>query len=351
MPIKNFFSKAKAWFKGPPELPLTHASLSGLAEPGVERALSAVMVSDLLRERRAERRWRMTKRTFFVVMGLCGLAYYAALISRTSALSFSSSTGNFAAVIRVEGEIGANTGASADKIIPALRRAMEDPKAEMVILAIDSGGGAPVEAERIGYVIDQLQAKHEKPVVAAVQGIGASAAYLLALHTDKIYAARFSMVGSIGAVMSSWDVHKAINRFEVRQDVYASGGLKAMLNPFVEQTPEARAKAQSLVDIAGKHFGDELQRMRGSKLQAGVNYTSGAVWGGIEAQQMGLADELATLDEIAGNAGLTLKEYGPGRRTVTPFSFSTEYVRDWIQETLSAGVAAAMYAANTPKFN
>lgn len=32
--------------------------------------------------------------------------------------------------------------------------------------------------------------------------------------------------------------------------------------------------------------------MRGNKLQAGVNYTSGAVWGGIEAQQIGLADEL-----------------------------------------------------------
>jgi protease-4 len=146
-------------------------------------------------------------------------------------------------------------------------------------------------------------------------------------------------------------VHKAINRFDVRQDVYASGGLKAMLNPFVEQPPEARAKAQDLVNIAGKHFGDELQRMRGNKLQAGVNYTSGAVWGGIEAQQIGLADELATLDEIANTADLTLKEYGPGRRTVTPFAFSSEFVKDWIQQTLYDGIAAAMYSMNTPKFN
>ena len=351
MPIKKFFSKAKTWFAGTPEVALTPSSLTGLAEPTVQQALSAVMVSDLLRERRADRRWRMTKRAFFVVMGLCGLAYYMALISRTSALSFSTDTGKFAAVVRVEGEIGSNTAASADKIIPVLRRAMEDPKAELVIISIDSGGGAPVEAERIGDVIDQLQAKHSKPVVAAVQGIGASAAYLLALHTDKIYAARFSMVGSIGAVMSSWDVHKAINRYDVRQDVYASGGLKAMLNPFVEQSPEARAKAQDLVDIAGKHFGTELQRMRGSKLQAGVNYTSGAVWGGIEAQQLGLADELATLDEIANTSGLTLKEYGPGRRTVTPFSFYFDGLSQWVHEAITQSVASALYDARLPRLN
>ena len=57
--------------------------------------------------------------------------------------------------------------------------------------------------------------------------------------------------------------------------------------------------SSALADPVQRDVLDELQRMRGSKLQAGVNYTSGAVWGGIEAQQMGLADELATLDEIA----------------------------------------------------
>ena len=302
------------------------------------------------KERRSERRWRnLFQAMFFGAPVLLGVLYFLFFLSSTGFRW--GPFGNVVGIVRIEGPIGSSERASAENIIPILEKAFGNPNVKGVVLHIDSPGGAPVEAERISTAINALKSKHRKEVVAVINNVGASAAYMIAMHTDKVYASQYSLVGSVGAVLSTWDLHEAIETYKVRQKVFASGPLKAMLNPFVEQTPEARAKAQSLVDIAGKHFGDELQRMRGSKLQAGVNYTSGAVWGGIEAQQMGLADELATLDEIAGNAGLTLKEYGPGRRTVTPFSFSTEYVRDWIQETLSAGVAAAMYAANTPKFN
>jgi protease-4 len=80
-----------------------------------------------------------------------------------------------------------------------------------------------------------LKKKHNKPIYAAIQNVGASAAYMIAMNTDRIYAGRYSLVGSIGAVMSSWDVHKALNKFDIHQDVYASGQLKSMLNPFTNQ--------------------------------------------------------------------------------------------------------------------
>ena len=56
--------------------------------------------------------------------------------------------------------------------------------------SIDSPGGAPLEAERISFVIERLRQEHEKPVYAVIQNVGASAAYMIAVQADKVYAGR-----------------------------------------------------------------------------------------------------------------------------------------------------------------
>ena len=64
---------------------------------------------------------------------------------------------------------------------------------------------APVEAERISTAINGLKAKHRKEVVAVINNLGASAAYMVALNADRIIAAKYSFVGSIGAIMAHRD--------------------------------------------------------------------------------------------------------------------------------------------------
>ena len=59
-----------------------------------------------------------------------------------------------------------------------------NPNVKGVVLHIDSPGGAPVEAERISTAITTLKAKHKKEVVAIINNIGASAAYMIALNAD-----------------------------------------------------------------------------------------------------------------------------------------------------------------------
>jgi protease IV len=117
-------------------------------------------------------------------------------------------------------------------------------------------------------------------VVAVINNMGASAAYMIAIHADKIYAGKHSLVGSIGAIITAWDLHKAIERVDVAQHLYASGQLKALFNPFAPVSQEDDAKAKLLVSQVGATFLDEVKRTRSATLKATVDYGSGEIWGG-----------------------------------------------------------------------
>lgn len=324
--FRSLKQKLRNFYSGSPET----LDIQGLSEPQAQQALSTVMILDLLKERRVERQWRMLRRGFYAAIGLMALSYYAWTYLNIAGFKIDTSKGRAVGVVRIEGTIMSTSLASGDKIVPALKRAFEDERVKIVVLAIDSGGGSPLEAERISYMINALRKKHNKPIYAVIQNLGASAAYMIAMNTDKVYAGRYSLVGSIGAVLSSWDVHKAINRYDIQQKVYASGELKAMLNPFIAPTDAAERKAQDLVNKAGSLFVEELTAKRAGKLKAGLNYASGEIWDGDQALKIGLIDELATIEKIAQDNELIVREYGPALRSFSPFAASvSQMLRDW----------------------
>lgn len=263
------------------------------------------------RERQSERRWRLFfQGLFFAAPLLVGILYFLFFLS-SAGFRWGPFT-DVVGVVRIEGQIAAGTAASADKIIPTLEKAFSHGNVKGVVLAIDSPGGAPVEAERIHNAIASLKTKYNKPVIAVISNLGASAAYMVALHADKIVAGKYSLVGSIGAMMAPWELHRAIGRLDVSQRVYASGKFKAFLNPFTPVTPEADTKARKLVGQMGQTFVNDLKAARGTSLKTGVDYGSGEVWGGLEAKELGLVDAIGTVDDVAASTwGLKTHNFGP----------------------------------------
>jgi protease IV len=260
-------------------------------------------------ERRSERRWR---RLFFGAPLIIGILYFVWFVSATGFRW--GPVSDVVGVVHIDGEIGANTNASAKKIVPLLYKAFESPRVKAVALSIDSPGGAPVESEQIANALDFLKKKHQKPVVSVVRNLGASAAYMIAIHTDEIYAGKYSLVGSIGAIMAPWDLHKAIEKVNVSQRVYASGKMKAFLNPFSEVTPEVDAKAQRLVSELGGTFVSEVKARRGKLLNAGTDYATGEVWSGTDAHKLGLIDGVDTLEQVvAAKWDLKIYDFGPSQ--------------------------------------
>lgn len=262
-------------------------------------------------ERKSEHRWRMIFQSLvFGAPVLFAILYFLFFLNTTGFRwgPFGESVG----VVRIEGTIASNERASADNIVPLLEKAFNNPSVKAVVLSIDSPGGAPVESERIYTAMESLKKKHPKPVVAVISNVGASAAFMVALHADKIVAARYSLVGSIGAIMSPWQLDRAIAKFDVSQRVYASGKLKSFLNPFTPVSPEVDAKAQQIVNQMGAFFLDEVKSRRGDRLKPGVDVASGEVWSGPEAKQLGLIDDVGTLDDYVKTTwGVPAYDFGP----------------------------------------
>lgn len=319
---------------------LVSAVLEIIKEMGAQREALQQEHERAARERRSEHRWRLAfQALFFGSPVLLGILYFLFFLSSAgfNLGPFSDVVG----VVRVEGEISSNKVASADRIVPALESAFSNRRVKAIVLSIDSPGGAPVEAERIATAIATFKKKYDKPCYSVINSLGASAAYMVAMHTDQIVAGKNSIVGSVGAISSQWQLDKALARLEISQRVYASGKLKAFLNPFTPTTPEADLKAKRLVEQVGSGFVRDLRQARGKVLKDGVDFGTGEVWGGEEAKELGLVDSINTIEGlVASKWGLKTYEFGPREAAFGPLSSSIASLLASAFEKLLAGVTA-----------
>ncbi|MES2260617.1 MAG: S49 family peptidase [Pseudomonadota bacterium] len=300
-------------------------------DTGAQQALLVQMCMDLraqqialreeqrlsVKERKSERRWNLAIKTVLILAPIAAGAVFIANSYGFSIGPFSDVVG----VVHIKGEIAQGTLAGAEKVVPALEDAFANPHVKQVVLAIDSPGGAPAEAERITQAISLLRKKYPKPVTAVIGNMGASAAYMTAMHADRIVAGKYSLVGSIGAIIAPWQLDKAIAQFHVSQRVYASGKLKAFLNPFTPVSQESDAKAQQLVSHVGAMFVQELASQRGRHLKRDVDYGTGEVWSGEEARAIGLVDEIGSLESLVrGAPDIKPYNFGPKESSLVRFA-------------------------------
>ena len=157
------------------------------------------LAQDMLRERRSERRWRIFFRLSWLLLALVVIT-----LTVSSPVGSSSKSAPHTALIEVRGEIAADTEASAENLVSALKSAFEDHGAQAVVLRINSPGGSPVQAGIVNDEIHRLKALHNKPVYAVVEEMCASGAYYIAVAADEIYVDKASLVGSIGVLMEGF---------------------------------------------------------------------------------------------------------------------------------------------------
>ncbi len=262
--------------------------------PGWERATLEKLAFASLTEQRLARRWRTFVRlawlTFFV-----GLAWVV----------FNQTEGNqnvttpHTAVVEIKGEIASGAEASAELILSSVRAAFEDDGAKAVVLLINSPGGSPVQAGIINDEIRRLKALHHKPVYAVVEESCASAAYYIAVSADKIYVDKASIVGSIGVLMDGFGFTGLMEKLGIERRLMTAGENKGFLDPFSPQTERQRAYAQTMLDQIHQQFIDAVKNGRGSRLKEDSDTFSGLFWSGQQAIELGLADQLGSVDYVA----------------------------------------------------
>lgn len=276
----------------PPEP--ARSTASSVPEPGWERNTFERLMLASLNEQRAARRWRVGLRLAWLVFFLL-LAW--ALLWRGG--PGGDKTAPHTALVEIKGEISSEVETSAENVVASLRSAFEDTGAQAVVLLINSPGGSPVQAGIINDEILRLREKHKKPVYAVVEESCASAAYYIAVAADRIYVDKASIVGSIGVLMDGFGFTGLIEKLGVERRLITAGEHKGFLDPFRPQSEQERKYVQDMLQQIHGQFIDVVKAGRGKRLKDNPETFSGLFWTGAQAVELGLADQIGSLDFVA----------------------------------------------------
>jgi protease IV len=277
-----------------PEMTAKNSSTDPSSAPGWERATLEKLAFASLAEQKATRRWKTFVR-------LAWLAFFIALVwmALHRGAGTSDASGPHTAVVEIKGEIAAGSDASAEFVNAALKAAFEDEGAKAVVLLINSPGGSPVQAGMMNDEIRRLKAKHKKPVYAVVEETCASAAYYIAVSADKIFVDKASIVGSIGVLMDGFGFTGLMDKLGVERRLLTAGENKGFLDPFSAQSEKQRALAQTMLNQIHQQFIGVVKAGRGTRLKETPEMFSGLFWTGQQSIELGLADQLGTLEYVA----------------------------------------------------
>jgi protease-4 len=204
------------------------------------------------------------------------------------------------ALVELNGVIASGSAASADAIMQGLADAFKDKRTQGIVLRINSPGGSPVQAGHINDEIKRLRAKYpDIPLYAVVEDVCASGGYYVAAAADRIYVNKASMIGSIGVLMNSFGFTGAMEKLGVERRLLAAGQNKGFLDPFSPLNDEQKGHAKQMLAEIHEQFIDEVRQGRGKRLKETPEMFSGLVWVGQKSIEMGLADALGSVEQVA----------------------------------------------------
>ena len=135
----------------------------------------------------------------------------------------------------------------------------------------------------------------EIPLTVCVDKVAASGGYMMACVGDRIVAAPFAIVGSIGVVAAVPNAHKLLQRFGVEYEDVTAGRYKRPVSLLGSITEEGRQKLKEQIDDTHELFKRFVHDMR-PKLDIEAVAT-GEHWYGTRAVELGLVDQLGTSDD------------------------------------------------------
>jgi protease-4 len=164
------------------------------------------------------------------------------------------------------------------------------PNVKALIVNINSAGGTVVGGEQLFAALRRV-AEH-KPVVAVMGELAASAAYMIALGADRIFANPGTVTGSIGVIMQSADLTGLLDKLGIEPVNVKSTPLKAQPNPLEPMSAEARAMIEAVIDDFHAFFIGLVAERRGLGPAEARALGDGRIFSGSQALQNRLIDAL-----------------------------------------------------------
>jgi serine protease SohB len=219
-------------------------------------------------------------------------------------------------------------GAEVDAILIAAR-----PGTDEIVIRIESPGGTVTGYGLAAAEILRLR-ERKINVIASVDQVAASGGYMMACVADRIVAAPFAIVGSIGVVAPVPNLHRLLKKNEIDFEEITAGEFKRTVSVLGEITPAGREHFREKLDTTHRAFKSHVAECRPNVDIDRV--ANGDYWLAREGLELGLVDEIMTGDDLLFRA----------RDSARLYEVSTEARKTVLQQLLSGFGGAAQKVAD-----
>lgn len=168
-----------------------------------------------------------------------------------------------------------------------------------IVIRLESPGGMVHEYGLASSQIERIKQKGI-PLTICVDRVAASGGYMMACLADKLIAAPFAIVGSIGVIAQLPNFHRLLKKNDVDYEVFTAGEYKRTLTVFGENTEKGREKFTEELEETHELFKHFVSEYRPSVDIDKV--ATGEIWFGKQAVDMNLVDGLSTSDQYLMDA-------------------------------------------------
>ena len=175
-----------------------------------------------------------------------------------------------------------------------------------IVVRLESPGGV---VHAYGLAASQLQRIRAQniPLTATIDKVAASGGYMMAAVADKILAAPFAVVGSIGVVAQVPNVHRLLKKHDVDVELITAGEHKRTLTMLGENTDEGREKFTEQLEDIHKLFQEHVVAHR--DVVDIKEVATGEAWYGQRAIDVKLVDRLITSDSYLAECATDREVY------------------------------------------
>ncbi len=218
------------------------------------------------------------------------------------------------AVIFAQGEIFYGEGGpniiGQGIINEALIKAREDDKVKAIVLRVNSPGGSALTSDIIWREVEL--AKQVKPVVVSMGNVAASGGYYIATGADRIFAEPTTITGSIGVFGTVPNINELADDIGINAEQVGTNKNAIDYSLFEPMQESFKNQIQESIEDTYQTFLQRVAEGRNMSMAQVDSVAQGRVWSGVEALEIGLVDEIGTLDDaIAAAAEMaSLDTYG-----------------------------------------
>lgn len=225
------------------------------------------------------------------------------IINLGGSYQFNPPSEDYIAIVRVEGTIQEQSGSSIleassgyqhDSTMNYIDELMDDSNNKGILLYVDSPGGTVYESEELYQKLKEYKETTKRPIWDYMAHYAASGGYMVSMASDKIYANSNTTTGSIGVIMSGYDMSGLYKKLGIRYVSITSGKNKDSS----KFTDEQIAIYQDQINEAYEEFVNIVADGRNMSVEDVKKLADGRTYTAKQAKNNGLIDEISLYPDM-----------------------------------------------------